>query len=376
MQSWKGSVCIAFLTCATARAQLPPLPKQPPLAGGLGANSPLSGFGGGGVGANPPLGGGLAGGIGGGTGLGGAPPLGGGGGLAGGLGGLGAAPPLGGGLGGGLAGGLAGAAAGGNPPELPTLNLLGGGLRPGGGLGATGLQGADNTPSEVQQMQEKAVQSRDVDTMCPGKQRKSTDVGSECWMKIWTAGGCKAENLPPYESWHQAQSLEVLVADVVQWANLPDERHQKGCYGSDGPPANLPLPPQAGLPQGGLSQNRPLQGGPLGGLPGFGQQRAAPSQPDTPPEVLQAIQATLENPSIGNVCPGVGQQATDVGEACWKALWKHVGCLESAVPEYGEWHRSQNFQVLAADAATWASSQSPQHRNQCYGPGVGARREL
>merc|ERR1712137_744370 len=89
-------------------------------------------------------------------------------------------------------------------------------------------------------------------------QRKSTDVGSQCWATIWTNGGCKAENVPKYEDWHQTQNLEVLVADVVQWANLPDNRHKQGCYGDVGPPENLPAPPQ---PQAGAGGGMGMAGG-------------------------------------------------------------------------------------------------------------------
>mmetsp|Transcript_73930 Transcript_73930/g.175957 ORF Transcript_73930/g.175957 Transcript_73930/m.175957 type:complete len:324 (+) Transcript_73930:76-1047(+) len=269
---------------------------------------------------------------------------------------------------------------GGAPPELPTLNLLGGGLRTGGAgspLGSLGATPESATPSEVQQLQAAAVQSPELDTLCPGKQRRSTDVGEECWLKIWTAGGCKAANAPSYEAWHQVQSLEVLVADVVQWANLPDERHKAGCYGSDGPPANLPVPPAvpagAGLPP--LNRQPPAMPT-LGGMSGLPQAAAQGGQTGPPPDpaVADAVQATLENPSLGKVCPGVSPQGTGVGESCWKALWKHVGCLEQNTPAYEAWHSAQTFQILAADAATWASSPSERHRAACYGAEGAARK--
>merc|ERR1712224_1096959 len=158
------------------------------------------------------------------------------------------------------------------------------------------------TPQNIQQMQAQAVQSPTLDTLCPGKQRSSTNVGAECWAAIWTAGGCKAENVPKYEEWHQAQSLEVLVGDVVQWANLPDERHKDGCYGAKGAPDNLPAPPMptqgmasgGGMGQGMGSPLGSLGGGgmpsPLGGgmpspLGGGMQLGSAPQGPAPPPEV-------------------------------------------------------------------------------------------
>merc|ERR1719183_156376 len=105
-----------------------------------------------------------------------------------------------------------------------------------------GLGGGSQTPQDIQQMQAKAVQDPQLDALCPGKARQSTNVGAECWTKIWVLAGCRAENVPQYEHWHQLQSLEVLMADAVQWANLPDERHRQGCYGSLGPPQNEPPP--------------------------------------------------------------------------------------------------------------------------------------
>merc|ERR1719229_704906 len=115
------------------------------------------------------------------------------------------------------------------------------------------MLGGSQTPSNIQQMQQEAVRDAKIDSLCPGKTRQSTDIGAECWATVWTNGGCKASNVPQYEQWHQTQSLEVLVADVVQWANLPDERHKQGCYGDAGPPANEPPPPQnTGLGLGGM----------------------------------------------------------------------------------------------------------------------------
>lgn len=285
------------------------------------------------------------------------------------------------GLGSGLGGALGNAApmaqsgpSGPGQAGLPTLNLLGGAMSQGSG-----------TPQNIQQMQAQAVQSPTLDSMCPGKQRSSTNVGAECWAAIWTSGGCKAENLPKYEEWHQTQSLEILVGDVVQWANLPDERHKTGCYGDKGAPENLPAPPMptrgmaapgAMAAPGGMGQGMtaPGQGmaSPLGGLGGGSPLGlgAAPQGPAPPPEVSQKIMSVMQSPDLANICPGVGRQATAVGEACWKNIWKHVGCLESTTPGYEEWHNAQSFEVLVADAAQWASLPSPKHRQTCFGTNV------
>jgi len=246
---------------------------------------------------------------------------------------------------------------------LPSLNLLGGALSQGGGSG---------TPQHIQQMQAKAVQSPTTDTLCPGKQRSATNVGEDCWARIWTAGGCKAGNVPKYEDWHQTQSLEVLVGDVVQWANLPDERHKQGCYGDQGPPQNEAAPPMptrggmtlpSGSPvSGGLQSPLGAGMGPLGGQPMGGQ------DPALPPAVSQKIMSALHRPEVANLCPGVSRSSTNVGEACWARIWRHVGCLESTTPSFGEWHASQSFEVLVADAAQWASLPSAKHRETCYGP--------
>lgn len=267
-------------------------------------------------------------------------------------------------------GGLLGGAApqGGSPIasgiQLPTLNLMG---------GAMGAQGGSSTPQNIQQMQAQASQSPTLDTMCPGKQRSTTNVGEECWVTIWRTGGCKVENAPKYEEWHQTQSLEVLVSDVVQWANLPDERHKQGCYGGAGPPQNEPAPPQptrAGLapPSGGLLGGGLLQGG--GQLQGGGPlQAGGPLSPNSgpPPEVAQKIMAILQSPDVANLCPGVGRQSPAVGDACWKKIWRQVGCLEATTPAYEDWHNAQSFEVLVADAAQWASLSSAKHRQTCYG---------
>jgi len=217
---------------------------------------------------------------------------------------------------------------GSSPAQLPTLNLLGG-ASPGGMTG-----------SPVEQLQAQTLRQKNLDMLCAGKQRQTRDVGAECWAKVWIDGGCKAENVPEYEQWHQAQSLEVLVADVVQWANLPDERHKQGCFGDAGPPKNEPPPPTA-------------SGG-------------APQGPPPPPEVLQKMQASLDSPDLPGLCPGLERQASGVGEACWKKIWTHVGCLEESTPPYEPWHNQQSLEVLVVDAAQWASLPSEQHQKTCY----------
>jgi len=227
-----------------------------------------------------------------------------------------------------------------------------------------GLGGGMGTPSNIQQMQAQRVQEGNIDQICPGKTGKTTTVGADCWKAIWTAGGCKAENVPQYESWHEAQSLEVLVADVVQWANLPDERHKQGCYGSSGPPVSEPAP--QGLAAAGSMGN--LGGAGLGGAPGMG----APSlggSPQMPPAVIQKVESALQNPQLANLCPGVDRQATAIGEACWRKIWVYVGCQEGTVPPYEEWHNVQSMEILVADAAQYASLPSAKHQQQCYGTG-------
>lgn len=350
----------------------------------LGAAQPQGGFGGafGGLGGLAGAGGAGAGGLAGG-GLAGGQASGGLGGLGGGLLGGGQRGPTGlGGFGGPPGGGgLAGAGAplGGAPPssgmggapQLPTMNLL----NPGGILQGGGSQ----TPQNIQQLQAQAVQDSRLDNVCPGRQRQSVDVGADCWRLIWTSGGCSAENVPQYEPWHQAQTLEVLVADVVQWANLPDDRHKQGCYGSQGPPANEPPPsPLGGLGAGGLGLGggglgSGALGGGMGGGMGLGgglAQGGPPPQPQSPPpppEVVEKLTALLQSPELPNVCPGHDPQAPAVGEACWKKIWTYAGCLQDTAPAYEEWHHQQTLEVLVVDAAQWASLPSEVHRKACYG---------
>jgi hypothetical protein len=275
------------------------------------------------------------------------------------------------------------------------MNLFAGAMG-GGGMQAAGMGSSMGTPSNVQQMQAQAVQDARIDSLCPGKQRSSTNIGAECWAAVWANGGCKAENVPQFEDWHSAQSLEVLVADVVQWANLPDERHKQGCYGSSGAPVNEPAPPQ---PQGGLGigggmgmgggmgggmglgGGLGLGGAPagagasplgLGGGMGLGQMPMQQQGPAPAPEVMQKIEASLQSPELANLCPGVTRQSTAVGEACWKKIWTHAGCLEQTTPGYESWHNAQSMEVLVADAAQWATLPSDTHKKACYGPGMRA----
>eukprot|EP00405_Crypthecodinium_cohnii_P033155 CAMPEP_0206524932 /NCGR_PEP_ID=MMETSP0324_2-20121206/68455_1 /ASSEMBLY_ACC=CAM_ASM_000836 /TAXON_ID=2866 /ORGANISM="Crypthecodinium cohnii, Strain Seligo" /LENGTH=363 /DNA_ID=CAMNT_0054019547 /DNA_START=43 /DNA_END=1134 /DNA_ORIENTATION=+ len=335
-----------------AGGAMPPLqPGQGLGQGGLGGGGSLAQALGQGLGQPPlgqaggGLGGGLAGGLGGGLGAG----------LGGGLGG--------GGLGGGGGGGMASPGI-----QLPTINLLGGS---GGAFGGS----ASMTPDNIQQLQNEAVQQANLDALCPGMNRQSTNVGPECWMAIWTAGGCKASNAPPYEEWHQAQSLEILVADVVQWANLPDERHQQGCYGDAGPPQNLPPPPMPNMqaPPLGASLGGMTAGG-LGGVPmgasqlGGGMAGAAP-----PSEVEQLFASTLQSALSAGICGGIPREQTSVGETCWKEVWAHAGCLEATTPPYDDWYATQSLEVLIADAVLCAILPDEKHRSTCYGPG---RREL
>ncbi|CAD7945716.1 unnamed protein product [Amoebophrya sp. A120] len=78
-----------------------------------------------------------------------------------------------------------------------------------------------------------------ADLPCPGLLPRATNVGPDCWAKLWVAAGCLENTVPPYEQWHASQSLEVLLIDAQQWATLPDAKHRKQCYGREdaGPPA-------------------------------------------------------------------------------------------------------------------------------------------
>lgn len=367
------------MRCVLAIASVTGVGAQLGALGGMGGGLPM-GAGGAPLGSGgSPLGGGgspLGGGFGAPLGAGGAPL----GGLQGSP--LGAGAPLGGAAPLGGFGSLGGGGGGAMPNSLPTVNLL-------GGLGGSGAMGGSQTPQNIQQMQQEAIRAADLDNLCPGKTRQSTEVGAECWARIWTIGGCKASNVPQYESWHQTQNLEVLVADVVQWANLPDDRHKQGCYGDSGAPDNLPAPlqPQAGAgglgggmgglggslgaPQGGGGGGfggglaGALGGGMGGGPLGMAQQQQ--QGPPPPAEVVQKIETSLQTAETNGLCGSAGRQTTGVGEECWRQIWTHVGCMASTTPPYVEWHSAQSFEVLIADAAQWASLSSATHRTTCYG---------
>merc|ERR1712066_202247 len=139
------------------------------------------------------------------------------------MGGLGGTSLGGGGLGAPMGGGGMGAPLGGG-------GGLGGPLS--GGLGGGMQAQAPSLPPEVVQKIESAMQDPAFPTLCPGKDRSATAVGEDCWKKIWAHVGCQESTSPPYEQWHNTQSLEILVADAAQWASLPSERHRTTCYGA------------------------------------------------------------------------------------------------------------------------------------------------
>merc|ERR1740121_2419261 len=92
-----------------------------------------------------------------------------------------------------------------------------------------------------------------------------------------------------------------------------------------------------------------------------------PQAPALPPDVMQKIESAMQDPAFPNLCPGQNRQATGVGEACWRKIWAHVGCLEATTPPYEQWHNTQSLEILVADAAQWASLPSEKHRTTCYG---------
>ena len=78
---------------------------------------------------------------------------------------------------------------------------------------------------------QKMMQDPKVQGMCGAQiQGNTTGVGEECWRKIWAYVGCTSQ-APPYMTWHNSQSYEILLADAVQWANMPSEKHRLTCYG-------------------------------------------------------------------------------------------------------------------------------------------------
>lgn len=57
---------------------------------------------------------------------------------------------------------------------------------------------------------------------------------------------------------------------------------------------------------------------------------------------------------------------TDVGETCYAAIWKGVGC-SAPPPEYTSWHRGQSFDSLVGDALQWATLPDEDHKKVCHG---------
>uniref|UniRef100_A0A7S2KT70 Uncharacterized protein n=1 Tax=Zooxanthella nutricula TaxID=1333877 RepID=A0A7S2KT70_9DINO len=89
--------------------------------------------------------------------------------------------------------------------------------------------------------------------------------------------------------------------------------------------------------------------------------------PPPPAEVVQKVEASLQSATAAAICSGAGRQSTGVGEPCWREIWTHVGCSDSTVPPYTDWHNTQNLEVLIADASQWASLPDQTHRTTCYG---------
>merc|ERR1712196_750435 len=98
------------------------------------------------------------------------------------------------------------------------------------------------------------------------------------------------------------------------------------------------------------------------------QMQQQQNAPPPPPEVQAAMQKALSTLPADLCDPQVmaNKQMTNVGEACWKKIWKHVGC-ETDAPSYEQWHAGQNFEVLVVDAAQWSALPSAKHRQACYG---------
>ncbi|CAD7973236.1 unnamed protein product [Amoebophrya sp. A25] len=60
-------------------------------------------------------------------------------------------------------------------------------------------------------------------------------------------------------------------------------------------------------------------------------------------------------------------QRRNVGVACWSKLWTHVGCLESTVPGFTNWHAEQTYIALLMDARSWATLDDDMHKRTCSG---------
>mmetsp|Transcript_8574 Transcript_8574/g.18770 ORF Transcript_8574/g.18770 Transcript_8574/m.18770 type:complete len:283 (+) Transcript_8574:100-948(+) len=109
------------------------------------------------------------------------------------------------------------------------------GMGMGGGM--LGMGGAQQPPPGpplppgVEQKIQQALEGPGLASLCPGADRQAVAVGEACWKKVWAYVGCQEASTPPYEEWHNTQSLEVLVADAAQWASLPSQKHRAACYG-------------------------------------------------------------------------------------------------------------------------------------------------
>ena len=67
------------------------------------------------------------------------------------------------------------------------------------------------------------------------------------------------------------------------------------------------------------------------------------------------------------LCPGLNRQSVNVGDACWKIIWKYVGCKEEKAPPYGSWQASMPMEGVVHDALLWANLPTGRHRQGCYG---------
>ncbi len=128
-------------------------------------------------------------------------------------------------------------------PQMPGAHNMGGGGGPNTGIAGSPILQA-NRQQEMQQMQnapgpepavaealQKMMSDPKVNGMCGAQiQGNTTGVGEECWKKIWAYVGCPTL-APPYMTWHNSQSYEILLADAVQWAQMPSEKHRLTCYG-------------------------------------------------------------------------------------------------------------------------------------------------
>lgn len=75
-----------------------------------------------------------------------------------------------------------------------------------------------------------------VERPCSQIGDNETNIGAICYAELWKGAGCTTQT-PVYGDWHVKQSKAGLREDSRLWATLPDEGHQKGCYGRYIPPA-------------------------------------------------------------------------------------------------------------------------------------------